>query len=416
LRAEGSAIVRRDELDEEGEPTMRTTRITATTAMLLAAMAFGAGPASASRAARAPATAVGTACTGQWAIVPSPSPGTNIQSLLSVDALSASEAFAVGFAGYQDEGGNFASSPLIERWDGSAWSLAVPHREQQGALADVEAIAPDDVWAVGHSGLESLDYRPLILHFDGTRWHKVPSPKVVQGYLLGIDAIAPDDIWAVGVTIGVFDTLIEHWDGSSWTLVDHPTPRSDYVSFGSLDARATDDAWIVGSYLDHDAIARTLAEHWDGTAWTVVPTPNVGPSGSTLSAVSAVASNDVWASGTVTVSTSRSAALLAHWDGMTWAAIPPERAGKTSGFDGITAGSVSEVWAVGFFSNSQDAGVRTLIEHSGGTAFTQVPSPNANEFDNRLLSVAASPDGDAWAVGFYQTQDINRTLTMHWCP
>jgi hypothetical protein len=389
---------------------MRTIRITAA-ATLVAALAFGTGTASA-----APATSARMACTGRWAIVPSPSPGTNIQSLLSVDALSASEAYAVGFAGYQDGGGNFASSPLIERWDGSAWSLPVPHREQQGALADVEALAPDDVWAVGHSGLESLDYRPLILHFDGTRWHKVPSPKVVQGYLLGIDAVAPDDIWAAGVTIGVFDTLIEHWDGLTWTLVDHPTPRSNYVSFGALDARATDDAWVVGSYLDHHDVTRTLAQHWDGTAWTVVPTPNVGPSGSALTAVTAVASNDAWASGTITVSPSRSRALVAHWDGTRWEAIPPERAGKTSGFDGITARLVPDIWAVGSFSNSPDAGVRTLIEHSDGTAFTRVPSPNANEFDNRLLSVAASPDGDAWAVGFYQAEGINRTLTMHWCP
>jgi hypothetical protein len=56
------------------------------------------------------------------------------------------------------------------------------------------------------------------------------------------------------------------------------------------------------------------------------------------------------------------------------------------------------------------------VEHSDGTAFTKVATPNANEFDNRLLAVAPSPDGDVWAVGFYQAEDANKTLTMHWCP
>lgn len=387
---------------------MRTTTIMTAAAMLAGALAIPEPAAVASAGARG--------CPAQWAIVPSPSPGTNIQSLLSVDALSASDAYAVGVAGYQDVGGNFASAPLIERWDGAAWTVALPLTGRQGALADVDAVAVDDVWAVGHSGLESLDYRPLIVHYDGDRWHEVSSPAVVQGYLLGIDAVAPDDIWAAGITIGTFDTLVEHWDGSTWTLVDHPTPHSHYVNFGALDARASDDVWIVGSYLDPNDVSRTLAEHWDGEAWSQVPTPNVGTGGSALTSVAAVASNDVWASGTVTISPAKSRALTEHWDGHGWATIPPERAGKTSGFDGVATGSVSDIWAVGFFSNSPDAGLRTLVEQSDGTAFTKVPSPNANELDNRLLAVASSPDGDAWAVGFYQAEGLNKTLTMHRCP
>jgi hypothetical protein len=198
--------------------------------------------------------------------------------------------------------------------------------------------------------------------------------------------------------------------------VDHPSPRSNYVNFGALDARASDDVWIVGSYLDANDVSRTLAEHWDGAAWSVVPTPNVGTEGSALTSVAAIASNDVWASGTVTVSPTRSRALIEHWDGHGWATIRPGKAGKTNGFDGVAAGSGSDIWAVGFFSNSPDAGLRTLIEHSEGAAFTKVSSPNANELDNRLLGVASSPDGDAWAVGFYQAEGLNRTLTMHRCP
>jgi len=215
--------------------------------------------------------------------------------------------------------------------------------------------------------------------------------------------------------IGTFHTIIEHWDGTMWTAVPHPSPRSAYVNLASLSAVSSSDVWLVGNYLDRHDVSRPLAEHWDGTSWQVVETSNIGTRGTSLSGVAAVAWNDVWASGTVTVSDSRSRALLEHWDGVRWAAIPPERAGKTSAFDGIAAPSVNDIWAVGSWSNSPDGGTRTLVEHSSGVAFTRVTSPNANDLDNRLLSVSESPDGYVWAVGFYQEPEINKTLTMRSC-
>ena len=62
------------------------------------------------------------------------------------------------------------------------------------------------------------------------------------------------------------------------------------------------NAWAVGQGKD----ARPLAEHWDGTAWSVVPVPVPAvPSGTsfanaTLSRISAVSATDIWAVGTTT--------------------------------------------------------------------------------------------------------------------
>ena len=41
-------------------------------------------------------------------------------------------------------------------------------------------------------------------------------------------------------------------------------------------ALAADDAWAVGWY-GQGAPSRTLIEHWDGTAWSIVSSPNKGP-------------------------------------------------------------------------------------------------------------------------------------------
>jgi hypothetical protein len=270
---------------------------------------------------------------------------------------------------------------------------------------------------VGRSGSpDPLDYRPLIVHFDGSSWTEVPSPQIVEGTLGSISAVSPTDIWAAGMEIGTFRTVIEHYDGTTWTAVDHPSPHSAYVNFGALDSVASDDVWLVGSYLDANSVSRTLAEHWDGSFWQVVPTPNVGTRGTSLSAVTAISSNDVWASGRTTIGDVRTGALIEHWDGNTWEAIPPERAGKSSAFGGIGSASNADIWAVGSWSNSPDGGLRTLVEHSSGTAFIKVTTPNVNDLDNVLLSVSSSPDGFVWAVGFHQEPGTNETLTMRICP
>src|SRR5436309_3023426 len=63
-------------------------------------------------------------------------------------------------------------------------------------------------------------------------WNVVPSPNISrQNYLTGVAAVAPNDIWAVGYSSlspygGTERTLIEHWDGTSWSIVPSPSPAS----------------------------------------------------------------------------------------------------------------------------------------------------------------------------------------------
>ena len=77
----------------------------------------------------------------------------------------------------------------------------------------------------------------------------------------------------------------------AWTVVSSP-------SGGQLNGVASvsaHDVWAVGQTL----APGTLAEHWGGTAWSVVPTPNPVPGSDRLSAVAAVSTSDVWAVGIV---------------------------------------------------------------------------------------------------------------------
>ena len=61
------------------------------------------------------------------------------------------------------------------------------------------------------------------------------------------------------------------------------------------------NAWAVGAYLSETKYLthETLIEHWDGAAWTVVPSPNVGTGDNDLYGVAALATSisSAWAVG-----------------------------------------------------------------------------------------------------------------------
>jgi hypothetical protein len=92
----------------------------------------------------------------------------------------------------------------------------------------VAAISPTDAWAVGEQNLNQT----VIEHWNGTAWTVVPSPSLtasgVQDVLSGVSEIGSSDVWAVGFSsnLGTGKTLAEHWDGTSWQIVPSANPGS----------------------------------------------------------------------------------------------------------------------------------------------------------------------------------------------
>jgi len=129
--------------------------------------------------------------------------------------------------------------------------------------------------------------------------------------------ISPTDVWAVGLLDGLcsstkpgvcprpinqsifHETLIEHWNGTQWRIV--PSPNVGFGFFHDnllqgVTAVSANDMWAVG-WFENTAIGKLspLFEHWNGASWQIVNTDvrdNV-----TLNKVSAVSTNDIWAVG-----------------------------------------------------------------------------------------------------------------------
>ena len=87
---------------------------------------------------------------------------------------------------------------------------------------------------------------------------------------------------------------------------------------------------------------------------------------------------------------SPSGPLIAHWNGTAWTITPSPAAGTLTG---ITARSASDVWAVGYTTGPADPHPAL-----NGTAWTTVSSPNVGSA-SQLTSVSASPGAAiVWAA------------------
>src|SRR6266568_3248749 len=113
-------------------------------------------------------------------------------------------------------------------------------------------------------------------------------------------AVSTSNVWAVGLGIsssGGF-ALILHWNGTQWSVVPSPNPGSTFYSLGEARAVSANDIWSVGQAVNNNGVFKTLIEHWNGTQWNIVPSPNVGSNNKFLNSVTTVSATDVWAVGT----------------------------------------------------------------------------------------------------------------------
>src|SRR5947207_5616006 len=208
---------------------------------------------------------------------------------------------------------------------GAPWTLITSPNanNQSNELRGVSAAADNDAWAVGtvYTDNSFTRSRMLIEHWDGTRWSIVRSPNTTASIniLEAVAAVSTNDVWAVGVGITGFSTtpLIEHWNGAAWSIVTNP--GTTVGGLGGVAVVSTNDVWAVGTGLTGDEDS-TLTLHWNGAAWSLVPSPNVGPEvDNSLAGVTAVASDDVWAVGTQQpTSLTATHTPTLHWDGTAW--------------------------------------------------------------------------------------------------
>jgi hypothetical protein len=321
--------------------------------------------------------------------------------LSGVSCVTGPDCWAVGYA----TNTGTVSQTLAEHWNGTAWSIvATPNASSQlNNLLAVDCVTSSDCWAVGQSSTAGVS-ETLAEHWNGTAWSLVATPNA--GILFAVVCTSSSHCWAVGNsgTGGVppGETLAEKWNGTTWSVV--PTPNDTSWSFNYLSgvSCATGrDCWAVGYATNTGTVSQTLAEHWNGTAWSIVATPNTSSSINELDAVDCVRNSTCWAVGLSGNDVGVYQTLAEHWHRTAWSIVATPLG--QSILSGVTCVTSSDCWAVG----AGDSG----IEHRRAHAWSIVATPNVP-----LSSVACATRSDCWAVGFGTNDTDNQNVAEHGTP
>jgi hypothetical protein len=286
---------------------------------------------------------------GAWQVVPSQSPTDHVV-LEDVHALGSADAWAVGRM-YGPVGPDYESQTLALHWDGSAWAVVPtpsPAPYPGGGwceLLAIDAVSDTEIWAAGSQFVQGPDgyigTQILIERWNGSSWTVFPAPMTVGGsgnFVDGVEVIAADDVWFVGDWLTFppsgaarKEALTMHWNGSSFTIF--PAPFFDNAPVGghgltAVSAVSSQDVWAVGGGHDGDYVSFSYIVHWNGSEWQYRPGPTAGWF-HRLYDVEAVAHDDVYAVGDYQ-DASGYHALFLHWDGSAWTRLPDPPVGGGS--------------------------------------------------------------------------------------
>ena len=208
-----------------------------------------------------------------------------------------------------------------------------------------------------------------------------------------------------------------------WQVVPAKDPGALQDEFFGVAVLSARNVWAVGDYTAHNGDFRTLAEHWNGKAWTQVATPNPGAGSNVLNALTVVSPTDIWAVGQYSTQTSSpldiipDKTLILHWNGHRWTQVrTPSPGGFEDNLTGVAKISANNIWATGFYGKRNNGGkTKSLLLHWNGHAWGQVSHPEYGTLNNGLGGVAATAANSVWVTGSASSSTTSSTgFLLHW--
>jgi hypothetical protein len=361
-----------------------------------------------------------TGCTPRWKLVAVQNSSESALPTMAAPAvISRRDAW---FPGYNQ----LTGTSSILHWDGHAIRAAaqIPQTTTLSPNVTVSSGSFDssaDGWVLGQYGAspqgpsQTLD-QGFLAHWHAGRWTLTPpavspSPQATWPLPAAVAAISPSSAWTAGgyYTAGPdivpgtepAGALTEHWDGTQWTIVPNPASTQPGTELNALTVISPTDIWAVGRQAGTSGTSGTavtpLIEHWDGTRWSVAPSPAANQP-SALYAVSADSTRDAWAVGDQTKPGTSNVAvpLVEHWDGTTWKAVGNLPHLGNARLDSVYAAAPDSVWA----TIESPAGVNTFLNWNGTTwTTTAVPGPREYGLRHFYGGISGTGPDNVWAAG-----------------
>ena len=278
--------------------------------------------------------------------------------------------------------------PLVERFGGSALGEIASAGSWGTGAGAVACRSTQFCLVVGNRGNDAWAER-----WNGHGWRVLatPSPRVVGGDQL-VDVACPvvDNCLAVGYeNAGTKDyrPLIEHWHGSSWSIV--PVAAAELAALAtpeSVSCATAANCVVVGVEKGPTRLGRPFVARFDGRSLVPVPTPSMGGQ---LFSVSCAGSTSCFAVGIGTGGTS----FFLQLTGSSWRVVPGMSRSGSGNFDAVACPSTSECVA---------AGTMTARWNGRSWAIGQsatVSGPGAQPLSVDVLSLACPTRAECVAVG-----------------
>jgi hypothetical protein len=327
-----------------------------------------------------------------WHSVAVPEPTS--AGLLGIACVSATECWAVGSLG--------GTQGVIERLEGNEWSVAA-NADHSTILTDVSCASSNDCWAVG-GGMSSGSLVSVFDHFTGQAWTPSATSLPSQAELLGITCLSNGSCWAVG-SLGD-QPVVASYAGARWAVAESPSiPSGGAGELNDVWCVTSSNCWAVGKTGFQGA---ALIEHYDGSTWTLATSPSLNVTVGTsmgageLMSIDCLTANDCWSVGDLAAfgGTSPAQFLVEHWDGNAWAVAPtttPSGLGEYAALNGVSCAPGDDCWAAG----------GAVLEHYGTSGWTSVDAPAFS--GGGAFDVSCSGNGVCWAVGTTATGPASAT-------
>jgi hypothetical protein len=324
----------------------------------------------------------GSSWTTQHAVTPAAAVSNSLSEL---SCPSAGFCEAVGTA--TDPSGNTIG--LAETWNGTAWkiqSLPQPAQASDGVraiLSGVSCVSVSFCEAVGYSAATP---GAAAWVWNGTSWTA--------------QAVTGSDLASVSCTSADFCTAVSSngddstWNGTAWSA--QAATASGFTGLTSVSCASADFCAAVGTGPSGDS-----AESWNGSSWTAEATP--APAGGTapnLFAVSCVTADFCETTGWNFNSSFDQVTVAEEWNGTAWTAqtTPNPSTSTVNSLNGVWCTSADSCTAVGYAVPNiiND----TLAEAWNGTSWSLLSTPNkASATNNVLNGVSCAAAGSCTAVG-----------------
>ena len=293
-----------------------------------------------------PALASST-CVDGWQQVPF------LSGLAAIDAegtatLNGAPAWIVGLSSAMAEGKRV---PLIGRWTGSAWDRVAAPWKGYGVLNAVSAVDATHAWTVGSIG--SYTRWPIAGRWNGSSWTSVtvPHPPGQLGVFTDLALVNGSRLWVAGQTLqnGLAKPLVMFHRAKGWKGMSPSVPAQAEGGLSDITIAPGGRVWSAGWKTDSSGQGRPWIVYRQSGSWVTANLPNLDAGRAAILDLTFVSASNGWAAGWIEKDGAGYEPLLLHWNGSTWSVVPtPWAAGLSIGLSAVEVESTGRVVVAGW--------------------------------------------------------------------